>query len=98
MPVRDSITFVPNVHLSLTHRRRIRETTRAEAPDLVAIELNEFRFGHFDRDRRPTTAASRSRCHLPLRRRRLGASCSTSTQNQSPNQSASDRVLSLLYQ
>jgi pheromone shutdown protein TraB len=54
MSAQGSITFVPSVHFSPTHRRRVRETIRAEAPDLVAVELDEFRFEHLDRDRRPT--------------------------------------------
>jgi pheromone shutdown protein TraB len=56
MPAQGSITFVPSVHFSPVHRRRVRETIRAEDPDLVAVELDEFRFERLDRDRQLTPA------------------------------------------
>lgn len=45
-----AITFVPTVHFSPAHRRRVRETIRATDPDLVAVELDEQRFERLDRD------------------------------------------------
>lgn len=51
-----TITFVPSVHFSPTHRRRVRETIRTEAPDLVAVELDEFRFERLARSTRPDPA------------------------------------------
>jgi pheromone shutdown protein TraB len=51
-----TITFVPSVHFSPTHRRRVHETIRAEDPDLVAVELDERRFERLTRDTRPTRA------------------------------------------
>ncbi|WP_246998304.1 TraB domain-containing protein [Halosolutus gelatinilyticus] len=47
-----SITFVPSVHFSPTHRRRVRETIRDVDPDLVAVELDERRFERLDREQR----------------------------------------------
>lgn len=44
-----SITVVPSVHFSATHRRRVRETIRSERPDLVAVELGEGRFDRLER-------------------------------------------------
>lgn len=44
-----SVTLVPSVHFSETHRRRVRETIRAERPDLVAVELGEHRFERLER-------------------------------------------------
>lgn len=51
-----ALTFVPSVHFSPTHRRRIREVIRAEEPDLVAVELDEWRFDRLERNSRPTSA------------------------------------------
>lgn len=45
-----TITIVPSVHFSRTHRRRVRETILEEEPDLVAVELDERRFERIDRD------------------------------------------------
>lgn len=56
MVTQGSITFVPSVHFSPTHRRRIRETIRDEKPDLVAVELDEQRFERLERSDRPTPA------------------------------------------
>ncbi len=39
-----TLTFVPSVHYSPTHRRRTREAIRGERPDFVAVELDERRF------------------------------------------------------
>lgn len=47
-----SITFVPSVHFSPTHRRRVRRTIREEAPDVVAVELDERRYDRIERDAR----------------------------------------------
>ncbi len=44
-----SITFVPSVHFSPTHRRRVRTTIREEEPDIVAVELDEKRFDRLER-------------------------------------------------
>lgn len=44
-----SITFVPSVHFSPAHRRRVRETIRDVDPDLVAVELDIRRFERLDR-------------------------------------------------
>lgn len=71
MPEHGTITFVPSVHFSATHRRRVRETIRDVDPDLVAVELDERRFDRLDRDARrdpreiarelsPTTATAYS--------------------------------------
>ncbi|GEM_PF-3133248 len=38
------IHFVPSVHFSPVHRRRVRETIDERDPDLVAVELDERRF------------------------------------------------------
>jgi pheromone shutdown protein TraB len=43
-----TITLVPSVHFSPTHRRRVRETIREAAPDLVAVELDESRFDRLE--------------------------------------------------
>ena len=56
MATQGSITFVPSVHFSPTHRRRVRETIRDEKPDLVAVELDERRFERLKRSDRPTPA------------------------------------------
>jgi pheromone shutdown protein TraB len=48
-----TITIVPSVHFSPTHRRRVRETIREEAPDLVAVELGERRYDRIERNARP---------------------------------------------
>lgn len=47
-----TITFIPSVHFSPAHRRRVRETIREVEPDLVAVELDERRFERIDRNRR----------------------------------------------
>lgn len=39
-----TITFVPSVHYSTVHRRRVQATIRETAPDVVAVELGEQRF------------------------------------------------------
>jgi len=39
-----SITFVPSVHFSAVHRRRVRNTINDSQPDIVAIELDERRY------------------------------------------------------
>lgn len=44
-----TITLVPSVHFSPTHRRRVRETIRETDPDLVAVELDERRFDRIER-------------------------------------------------
>ncbi|MFD1565543.1 TraB domain-containing protein [Haloarchaeobius amylolyticus] len=47
-----TVTFVPSVHFSPTHRRRVRATIREREPDLVAVELDESRFERLEqRDR-----------------------------------------------
>ncbi|MDF9747468.1 TraB/GumN family protein [Natrinema salsiterrestre] len=43
-----TITLVPSVHFSPTHRRRVRETIREAEPDLVAVELDESRFDRLE--------------------------------------------------
>ncbi|MFC4436486.1 MULTISPECIES: TraB domain-containing protein [Natrialbaceae] len=48
-----TITFVPSVHFSRTHRQRTRETIRTVEPDVVAVELDERRFENFQQGRRP---------------------------------------------
>lgn len=64
-----TITFVPSVHFSPTHRRRVRDTIRDVDPDLVAVELDEQRYeriqqktprNHLDlaQDLPPVTAAT----------------------------------------
>lgn len=69
MPASGTITFVPSVHFSPAHRRRVRETIREREPDLVAVELCERRFEQIDqharlgsedlaRDMPPGTAAT----------------------------------------
>lgn len=52
MTAHGTITFVPSVHFSPTHRRRVRDTIRGEEPDLVAVELDERRFERFERHTR----------------------------------------------
>lgn len=52
MPAHGTITFVPSVHFSRTHRRRVRETIREEEPDLVAVELDDRRFERLEREAR----------------------------------------------
>ncbi|THE66050.1 conjugal transfer protein TraB [Salinadaptatus halalkaliphilus] len=44
-----SITLVPSVHFSPTHRRRVRATIRETKPDVVAVELDEKRFERLER-------------------------------------------------
>ncbi|WP_341850634.1 TraB domain-containing protein [Natronococcus wangiae] len=53
MPDQGTITFVPSVHFSPTHRHRARETIRTVEPDVVAVELDERRFENLEQDRRP---------------------------------------------
>jgi pheromone shutdown protein TraB len=53
MATRGTITFVPSVHFSPTHNRRVREVIRETAPDLVAVELDERRYERLERNRRP---------------------------------------------
>lgn len=59
MTEQGSVTIVPSVHFSPTHRRRVRETIRERRPDLVAVELDERRFERLDRSARvdPTELA-----------------------------------------
>lgn len=52
MTAEGSITFVPSVHFSAVHRRRVRETIRETAPDLVAVELDDRRFDRLDQNQR----------------------------------------------
>ncbi|ELY52101.1 TraB domain-containing protein [Natronolimnohabitans innermongolicus] len=47
-----SITLVPSVHFSPTHRRRVRQTIRDQEPDVVAVELDERRYERLEGDRR----------------------------------------------
>lgn len=49
MAQQGTITIVPSVHFSPTHRRRVRETIRDRRPDVVAVELDERRFDRLDR-------------------------------------------------
>ncbi|MFC4541310.1 TraB domain-containing protein [Halosolutus amylolyticus] len=49
-----TLTFVPSVHFSPTHRRRVRETIREVDPDVVAVELDARRFERLDRNGRST--------------------------------------------
>ena len=49
------IHFVPSVHFSPVHRRRVRETVAECDPDLVAVELDERRFERLADDIRPTS-------------------------------------------
>lgn len=56
MPSQGTVTFVPGVHFSRRHRRRVRETIRERAPDLVAVELDERRFERLERASRPASA------------------------------------------
>lgn len=46
------IHFVPSVHFSPVHRRRVRETIDERDPDLVAVELDERRFERLRTDTR----------------------------------------------
>lgn len=50
MTAQGTVTLVPSVHFSPTHRHRIREMIRTEAPDLVAVELDERRFERLKRN------------------------------------------------
>lgn len=52
MPVSGSISLVPTVHFSTTtsHRRKVRASLREADPDLVAVELDEYRFDRLERD------------------------------------------------
>ena len=50
MTATGTITFVPSVHFSPTHRQRVRETIREVEPDVVAVELDDRRFDRLDRD------------------------------------------------
>ena len=52
MAAQGTVRFVPSVHFSLTHRRRVRETIRQEKPDIVAVELDEHRFDRIERNAR----------------------------------------------
>lgn len=52
MATQGTITIVPSVHFSSTHRRRVRETIRERRPDVVAVELDERRFDRLDRSSR----------------------------------------------
>lgn len=47
-----TITFVPSVHFSPTHCRRVRETIQEVEPDLVAVELDERRFDRLEANTR----------------------------------------------
>jgi len=51
-----TITLVPSVHFSPTHRRRVRAAIREAAPDLVAVELDESRFDRLEGDTGPDIA------------------------------------------
>ncbi|MDQ2051274.1 TraB/GumN family protein [Natronolimnohabitans sp. A-GB9] len=53
MSMHGSLTFVPSVHFSPTHRRRVRETIRDVDPDLVAVELDDRRYDRIEGTRRP---------------------------------------------
>lgn len=44
-----SITFVPSVHYSQAHVRRVEEKIREVEPDVVAVELDDRRFKRMDR-------------------------------------------------
>lgn len=44
-----SITFVPSVHYSQAHVRRVEEVIREANPDVVAVELDDRRFKRMDR-------------------------------------------------
>ncbi|ARS90854.1 TraB domain-containing protein [Natrarchaeobaculum aegyptiacum] len=46
---RGSITFVPSVHFSPVHRRRVRRTIREVDPDVVAVELDARRYDRIER-------------------------------------------------
>ncbi|MHC3439676.1 TraB domain-containing protein [Natrialbaceae archaeon A-gly3] len=48
------IHFVPSVHFSPVHRRRVREAIDERDPDLVAVELDERRFRRLVDDARTT--------------------------------------------
>ncbi|WP_049921505.1 TraB domain-containing protein [Halopiger djelfimassiliensis] len=54
MSATGSITVVPSVHFSPTHRRRVRTTIRETEPDLVAVELDERRYERLERTDRET--------------------------------------------
>ncbi|WP_049927023.1 TraB domain-containing protein [Halopiger goleimassiliensis] len=45
-----SVTIVPSVHFSPVHRKRVRDTIREEEPDVVAVELDEYRFERLERE------------------------------------------------
>ncbi len=51
-----TVTLVPSVHFSPTHRRRVRERIREIDPDLVAVELDESRFERLEADAGPNLA------------------------------------------
>lgn len=46
---RGAITFVPSVHFSPIHRRRVRRTIRDVDPDIVAVELDARRYDRLER-------------------------------------------------
>lgn len=52
MSPQGTITLVPSVHFSPTHRRRVRHTIREQDPDIVAVELGERRFERLEGDSR----------------------------------------------
>ncbi|MXV61999.1 conjugal transfer protein TraB [Natronorubrum sp. JWXQ-INN-674] len=56
MSAQGSITFVPSVHFSPTHRRRVRRTIREEEPDIVAVELDERRYDRIEKHGRQSPA------------------------------------------
>ncbi len=51
-----TVTLVPSVHFSPTHRRRVRDTIREVEPDLVAVELDDARFERLEREVGPNRA------------------------------------------
>lgn len=53
MPAQGTITFVPSVHFSPAHCRRVRETIREREPDLVAVELDPRRLDRLEAQSRP---------------------------------------------
>ncbi|WIV67718.1 TraB domain-containing protein [Natrialbaceae archaeon AArc-T1-2] len=44
-----TVTVVPSVHFSPTHRRRVREMILEREPDVVAVELDERRYQRLER-------------------------------------------------
>ncbi|QRV14127.1 TraB/GumN family protein [Haloterrigena salifodinae] len=48
MSAQGTITIVPSVHFSPTHRRRVRSTIRETEPDVVAVELDDRRYDRLE--------------------------------------------------